>query len=299
MQNAVIIHIGYPKTATTWLQKEFFPNVTNWNYLPPGIFNEQIIKIDPFDPNLNFDEWKEKDRLIVSNENFIGLGRTNGFIKIGLANRLKSIFPDAKIVIFIRNQLDMIASSYNWNVKRMGCNLSPKKFLNFTDGRPNQISMYKLFHNNYYEIIKLYSELFGKENVYVFLFEDFQRNPEKFINNFCKTFDFQTSDKTLDFAPVNSKLRKGLFFIIRMLNLFTQPKILYRHHFISFPYFGRYLPGLAERLNKYKIFGTVPNTKEILGKDLTNKLSEYYKPFNKQLTLYLDKEKLREYGYPV
>lgn len=299
MKNEIIIHIGYPKTATTWLQKEFFPKVANWNYLSPGIFNEQIIKIDPFDPHLNFDAWEEKERLIVSNENFIGLGRINGFIKIGLANRLKSIFPNAKIVIFIRNQLDMIASSYNWNVKRMGCTLSIKKFLNYTDGRPNQTPKYNLYHNNYYDIIKLYSDLFGKENVYVFLFEEFRTNPESFIGSFCEIFDFKISEETLNFTPFNTKLRKGLFPIIRMLNFFTQPKILYRHHFISLPYFGKYLPGVAERLNKYKFFGTAPSTKEILGEEIVNKLIDYYKPFNNHLATYVDKEKLQKYGYPI
>ena len=29
-----IIHIGYPKTATSWLQREFFPKVNNISIIP-------------------------------------------------------------------------------------------------------------------------------------------------------------------------------------------------------------------------------------------------------------------------
>ena len=39
MEKKVLLHIGYPKTGTTWFQKRFYPNVENYKYYEREDFN--------------------------------------------------------------------------------------------------------------------------------------------------------------------------------------------------------------------------------------------------------------------
>ena len=295
----IIIHIGFPKTATTWLQKKFFPKVENYQYFMPWVSNVEIIGVDPMDPNYNMSKWKEKDNLIISNENFLGIGRTSGFIRVGLANRLKEIFPDAKIILFIRNQIDLIASEYSWYVKKAGCTLSPEKFIRYKDGHVHNIFTYKPHHLMFDKVIDLYTNLFGKNQVYVYLYEDLKSNPKTFLKQFSDQHNLKVNTNLVDFSPINTRLRKRLVPFIRAANLFTQPKILYRHHFISLPYLGNYVPRIAEWLNKYSIWGNIPESTQVLGPLLSDELRSYYKESNQRLIDHYGLTEIKNYNYPL
>lgn len=296
----IIIHIGFPKTATTWLQKNFFPKVQNYEYFLPRVSNVEIIGVDPMDPLYNPGKWKQKDNIIISNENFLGVGRISGFIRIGLANRLKEIFPEAHIVLFIRNQIDLIGSEYSWSIKNAGCTFSPEKFIRFKNPHwHNTFFAYKPHHLMFDRVINLYKELFGDDHVHVFLYEDLKENPKEFINRFSEKMGFKVNPGSIDFNPVNTKLRKGLLPIIRFINIFTKPKILYRHHFISLPYLGELIPKIAERLNSCSLFGKKLNSATILGSSLTNELSCFFKKSNQRLINEYGLSDIKKYNYPL
>lgn len=297
--NSIIIHIGFPKTATTWLQKKFYPNVENYEYYMPWVSNVEIIGVDPMDPTYNMRKWKEKNNIIISNENFLGIGRINGFIRIGLAHRLKEIFPDAHIVIFIRNQIDLIASEYSWYVKNSGCTYSPRQFIHKRIRNPYNTFSYKLFHLNYDVIIDLYKNLFGEQKVHIFLYEELKSKPEAFVEKFSKQLNLKVNLRSINFLPINTRMRIGLFPIIRLINLFTKPKILYRHHILSLPFLGYHIPRIAEMLNKYSIFGPKPNAKTLLGDDLIEELYSFFKESNKALINKHNLSNIRNYNYPL
>lgn len=295
----IIIHIGFPKTATTWLQKNFFPKIQNFEYFLPRVSNVEIIGVDPMDPLYNPSKWKEKDNIIISNENFLGIGRISGFIRLGLAYRLKEIFPEGQIIIFIRNQIDLIASEYSWSIKNAGCTLSPRKFIRYKDPLPNNIFTYKPHHLMFDQVIGLYKKLFGDDHVHVFLYEDLKENPKEFINNFSEELGFEINLEPVDFNPINTRLRKGLIPIIRFLNVFTQPKILYRHHLISFPYLGNLIPEMTRRLNNCSLFGEKQDSTTILGSALTDELSNFFKESNQKLIKDHGLSDIEKYNYPV
>src|SRR5690554_2825265 len=107
-----------PRTASTFLQREFFPHVSNFEFY--GVdrtqYSEVFQKILYQDDScFNADEVaaalkpiSNKDA-ILSNELFVGqslyLHSTN---RSRTARRLKQFFPDAEIVLMLRNQLSLL-----------------------------------------------------------------------------------------------------------------------------------------------------------------------------------------------
>ena len=116
--NSPLIHIGYPKSGTTWFQKNFYPNVKNAGYIPRNDVQDHIIRpyAIGFDTteSAQFFNQEQDNNLIICEELLLASVRSggfNGFVTKEIGHRLKSIFPNAIIVIFIRNQVDLIASA--------------------------------------------------------------------------------------------------------------------------------------------------------------------------------------------
>ncbi|AFZ45128.1 hypothetical protein PCC7418_3003 [Halothece sp. PCC 7418] len=139
-QYKIAIHVGYPKAASTTLQKHLFNKHSELRNL--GLYPTQNIGIDSQEIDysclylkdntlqnfyrnlLSLNEAKSREKYkivssfldseklnIFSHESFIGglLKMTDNKKK---ANLLKTNFPQAKIVIIIRNQFQLIESQY-------------------------------------------------------------------------------------------------------------------------------------------------------------------------------------------
>nr|MDA3788857.1 sulfotransferase domain-containing protein [Desulfobacula sp.] len=117
-------HVGYGKTATSWLQeiifskheeinylgkyKSEFPKwILEWSYLDDFMFEEKkgLIKNQLTSLLIN-----EKANLI-SSESFLRMGSM-----VNQAKRIKAIAPKSKIIIVLRNPIEIIKSFYKYNV---------------------------------------------------------------------------------------------------------------------------------------------------------------------------------------
>lgn len=302
-----IIHIGYPKTATTWFQRNFYPHVQNI-YLP----HHNLIKrniISPFDLNYsghnyldNFTNEAGSKRIIICEENLIGSlqnGGMQGYHTKETASRLKSLFPDAEIVIFIRNQIEMIASAYIQYVKGGG-NYSINKYLfdkqyDFSNSR----MLFSLDFFNYYQVIDFYKNLFGNENVHVFLFEKFAANNEEFIRFFSERFLLNVSVKSLDYTFQNIRLRKWLIPLARFTNSFSKRPVIYKYYLVHIPFWYLQNKRMILFLNKFRIFGKYPDAEHILGKKNFSFLKEHFKESNRLLIEKYQIKDLHRYNYPL
>lgn len=205
----VYIHIGMPRTATTFLQQEIFPHIPeiefyglNETYYSEA-FNQLQFADDTFyNPNKIIEikkKWKA-NKILLSNENFIGQSTHFNHINRSLiAKRLKSAFPDAKILLVLRNQMDLLASLYainlQWKETREIDNFIwepfQEKFQNV--GGPatsyfNTLEGYECLDGyNYLPLVELYKSLFNK--VEVLLFEDFINQPDFFSSQLAVFFD--------------------------------------------------------------------------------------------------------------
>jgi hypothetical protein len=211
----LVFHIGYPKTGTTTLQASFFPCHREIDYQGKLIPSHRYLDADLFEyisllqttPLL---EWSmlesirskieyivaesKKKLVLFSSENFLHPETSD----IGLvAERLISAFPQARIMITIREQADILYSFYR-NHGVFGQYLFTMKELEDPLYLPIPLDDWLRYqfltpHKNilgtlnYGAVINQYLELFGQRNVLVSVFEQLQNYPEKF---YCKICDF-------------------------------------------------------------------------------------------------------------
>jgi len=202
--NRTLLHIGMPRTASTFFQYEVFPNLEDFTNI--GV--DQTQYSEAFQRLLYQDESRYDEssvgeslkqetagNLIVSNELFVGqslyMVSTN---RTRNAQRLKRLFPKAEIILFLRNQADLLESLYSIGVYS-GHTAKPEEFIRF-DNEPSApanplfptFSAVEQTEQYFYSsLLQIYQEQF--EKVHVFLYEDFTSNPIDFIERFCKKLD--------------------------------------------------------------------------------------------------------------
>lgn len=214
----LIIHIGYPKTATTTMQLNLFGQlhkdrkIEYLNHLnidrdglgeiPVKHIISHILGID-FSDNLK----EELDRLleiknpisIISSESISHVCEESlkASIKVGALDNAKKInkilcpyFDKIEILMTVRNQKSIIPSYYAqeyFNI--IGDNIDFKDFgkwleINFGKNM-NEIKM--IF--NYNEMYKSYLQEFGKDNVHILVYEDLIHDNKFFYNELAKIFN--------------------------------------------------------------------------------------------------------------
>ena len=239
-----LIHIGYPKAASTWLQQVIFKDENSGFYAPWGLPSyetlDRFINISPFhfsaesvrqafQPKL--DEASKKNLIPVLSEEFLtGHQVSSKYWGKEVADRLYSVFPDGRILMFIREQKSIILSSYRQYVRRGG-SATLSRFLGTQKNRKPGIGpICRLDYFEYDRIIDYYQTLFGSENVLVIPFEQ------------LKISSRDVSQKILEFAgargnPDDRKVAKNvglkggtLAFRQKINNFCVPPENMYSTH---------------------------------------------------------------------
>lgn len=302
----IYVHIGYPKTATSWLQRRFFPFVENFTFVNRRDIIEKIIK--PFSLSFNPKETRDfflnkyGENLILSLEGFLGNVHNfglNGYLTKEHAERIHLIFPEAGVIFFIRRQPDIIASFYYQYIAGGG-NYSLNSFLNHKSHQElNGISLFTYEFFEYHLTLELYHRVFSSDQVYLYLFEEFQENTEEFINQFCINHTFQINKAKIDYRPELEKFRIGIKYLFSIANLFTHRRMLNKYYLFNVPYWFFIYKRVLNRIKKFKIFGPRLSTFKILKKKNYNYISTYYKESNRKLIEKYGIEKISKYNYPL
>ena len=125
----IILHVGYAKTATTFLQRKIFRKLDNYlslEHIPAKDFYEPIIysdssiyskddvlkQLDIYLKSQKYRNLNNLDGLILSNERFQLMANDVGLV----AMRLKDLFSNAKVIISLREQFDLLFSYYLFKV---------------------------------------------------------------------------------------------------------------------------------------------------------------------------------------
>lgn len=196
MEKQVFVHIGYPKTASTWLQRLVFPKIKGLSYLDQftdNIVGETTQNRKEIIASVLNDQSLE-DTLLISSENISMPSVWNDDLDISLvkARNIHALLPDAKIIVLLRSQEDFILSLYTHLVKRGGVWRSKDSFL-------KKHEAYILKHFCFHELIGEYQKLFGKDNVQILLYEEFRQDPMSVYN------------KMIEFMGLTSDLDSALF----------------------------------------------------------------------------------------
>lgn len=112
------------------------------------------------------------------------------------AQQIKKHFPDIKIVVCLRNPIDRAFSNY---LSIASFEAKNKSFENWLLEHPEMIDRGKYFTH-----LKIYFDLFPKENILVVIYEDINKNPLKFIQRIYKFLKVDES-----FIPKTVQNRKN------------------------------------------------------------------------------------------
>lgn len=224
-----LIHIGYHKTGSSWLQKHLFDNL-DVGFVSP--FSRPDMKALLVNPNaLDFQREKARALLlppilgvskrsmtpVLSEERFSGNPHSGGYDSKEIANRLRSVIPEARVLIVIREQKGMILSTYRQYVLIGGpCSLNAYLHPPST----KRIPLFDFEHFKYHRLIALYQELFDRSNVLVLPYEMFQQQPDLFVSRITQFADARTPRDLSYSSGVNVSLSGLSIALKRHLNRF-------------------------------------------------------------------------------
>lgn len=259
MNTNPLIHIGYPKTGTTWFQKNLYPNAANCYFMSRSDLIKYIISptVFDFDPCLARNQISSiigSKRLVICDELILGgldIGFGIGEFIYIIANRLRLLFPSAQIIIFIRNQIDILESAYSQYIKAGGT-YNVDKYLRFSKIQFQPYVEHQRFNPvlfDYAKVINFYTALFSKENIRVYLFEKFEENPTSFIDMFCQKTDIKIVNE-IDFTRKNVRLSFVSTKIVRLLNHFHAGHIYYKNYWFHIKGMWRVILILCKLTNK-------------------------------------------------
>lgn len=188
-----IVHVGYHKTGTSWLQKHLFRTEDRgFARLLLSSRHSDFIWVDEFD----FDPARYRAEFgpaiaqaraagrvpIVSSERLSGNPHSGGYDSRRLADRLHAVFPDARILIAIREQRGVILSTYGQYVRAGGvCSL--RDYLRGPGD--SRLPWFRLSYFRYDRLVRYYQSLFGREQVLVEAYEHFREDPEAYVRRVC------------------------------------------------------------------------------------------------------------------
>jgi len=310
MLNNLLIHVGYHKTASSYLQHVVFPQ------LPVNLFNldEQHLKLigtDNESDSMLFRDWIEsevskarsgnnKDITIISHEALSG--HPHGYKKISpflIADNLASTFPGSKILIIIRNQFDYITSLYAFRVATKG-----EEYKNLDNFVKFAGSKGLFEHLEYHLLIEKYQALFGEKNVLVLPMEILIKSPNEYIERIISFIGISELKPHIG-KPVNVSTKVSLILNFwRPINFLVY--YLIRLIMLVFGKTKKDVRGLTYRFHRLKHKATVVlirlfrKNKKIDIKECSqySMLFERFSIANARLQKCVDYD-LRELGYPI
>ena len=303
----IYLHIGYPKTGTTLLQKKIYPKIEKIEYIGKEYSNKNIldrykesfridINIINFLRKIKFNNsipkivLKKETSYLLSEESIIfeTLRPHNGnecYLKEHylIIEAIEKIFPkkeyDVHLIFTIRNQVELIQSiypeSYYHHYRKCKKLNTFKKFYEFICNKET-----KLHHSmDFYETILEYEKNFTTEKIHILLYEDLKKNPKEFILKLSNILKNNIIYNNKDFISKMHSRKTDKPFVrssnyITLFDLLSKVKL----HKI-FMIFG---DDFIDTLKKIKIKGAVSINVEISEAE-KNKIKNAFSKNNKKL----------------
>ena len=242
----ITLHVSLPKTASTFLQHECFPLL---NGIHTASLNEESDReLSVFFQSLayanpSFYSVDEKrlelasilgriptERILISCEELFGWFHLNFANNLFIAETLKRLIPDAKLIIAIRTQADWLESAYK-QILRQYSSETRNRFLRYrrgefqtgrlVSGRP-QFNVEEL---NYHTYINHYAQLFGASNILVLPTELLSKNRTEFFRRIAWFMETEFSG-----APSDHLVNRGYSVISSYIALLLNRFIINEHH---------------------------------------------------------------------
>lgn len=186
----MLIHVGYPKTGSTWLQEDLFANASSGFWSPWTLdVKEQYLLANPY--RFSAERVRQVFRTgcdhaaarglvpVITDEWLIGNQVSGDYRGKQIAEQLHATFPTAVVLIVIREQQSMLLSSYREYVQAGGGE-TLEEFIGAESALPGFVPQCRLDHLEYDLSIAHYHALFGAAHVLVEPFERMVADPIAF-----------------------------------------------------------------------------------------------------------------------
>ena len=325
----IYFHIGYPKAASTFLQKNIFKNQKKINFINDN-FNDEFIEFTKFlfwsddeEFNLKIKSYVKflnninDDKInVISHEGYTNFS-SNPQFKIQLIfKRLKKISEICKIkykfIFVIRKQTEYIKSRYAQGHGLTGFYSVNKKYLKFnelkkyfykSDRSNNELEAFETF--NYYKTYIDLKKIFN-DDPKILVFEDLKSSPQKFVDELLGFMNLRDSFSlnNLDFSIKNPgrKTTTGEYF--RKRNIYHKPYLGVLNVIAKYIPLKKYIFKLFSRNLKEKIkilsykFDRIikGHDRIVFNKNDEIEIKKYYSEGNQNLSKILKKD-LEKLGY--
>lgn len=301
----VICLMGYHKTGTSWFQYELFNKNDCFHMLSRKLVRDTLVapsslEFDSSEARETFEREFQKageDQIMVLAEEELSgnphNGGKGGYAEKELAERLQRTFADDELHVnlVLRNQLDMIRSTYRQYVK-MGGRLSLKRYLHPKAGDRRDYFSYRYFR--YSPMISYCYNLFG-EGLHVFLYERFADEPEDFLKRFLNENGLGGLKIQVDTnRRINASINSSAASLQRLVNHISVVSDLNSENLINLPALGKVTRKLLVRWKAGK------RRSGELGLGLMKEIEEEYRSDNRKLAELLgSKYSLETWGYPL
>ncbi|SFE11214.1 hypothetical protein SAMN05216238_108138 [Lentibacillus persicus] len=188
MKKTIYLHIGYHKTATTFLQWSIFPKLKKVKLIrkthAKDLLNEvRLRKLDEDDVlrirNAFDKKGSDKKPTLISYEGWSGspFSQKKSKSAYSILQDLRRIFPeehyDVHLIIGIRKQVDLMTSLYI-EFLHQGGNKTEADYIDELE-RNNKFTNY--LYNDYLDAVE---KLFGK-NYFIFIYENFKKGKDNYL----------------------------------------------------------------------------------------------------------------------
>jgi hypothetical protein len=189
------IHIGYSKSASTWLQKllakedGLFFKYKSYFFYPyqspvydKGVEHYQSLFEDAPDDKIIVESQEHIILPFIHPDPEVKIASTNLEMIRKMAERMKSVIPNVKIILIIRNQEKMVRSRYIQYLVQGGT-LDAQTFLDrtFLNGMYEEFLDYR-----YDKVLDVLHDVLSDENVLTLCQEGIARKPEEFVGKLSK-----------------------------------------------------------------------------------------------------------------
>jgi len=309
MTQAPVVHIGHYKTATTWFQRVFYPEVAGGAFAGRRATREAFLSPTAF----KFDPEAARRALalppdrrpLVCDEALCGHYESSGLLEAlskDVAYRLRAVFPDAHIVVLLREQLDMLTATYLQYLRRGGT-ATPDAFIRpyAQSGRDPtkafKAPLFSLDHFEYHHLLRHYRQVFGAGRVHVHLYEDFKADPLAFLRRLAGDLGLRVPLDRLDLRPANVSYRARVYPLARLMNHVTQGDAVNRRCLA--PLLPRkWCASLMARLNRTALAGPRVTPERLFGPETVEELRRRFAESNRVLRDEWGLD-VAAHGYPV
>ncbi|GAB2516293.1 hypothetical protein [Microbulbifer agarilyticus] len=218
MHDSVLVHVGYIKTATTFLQNQVFSGEAGGLALAAGPHTRaQLVQNILLADDFSFDPEETREQLeqfaaplraqgkypVWSEEMLLGNPPSPRYDGMQNARKLQQVYPQAKILITIRRQQSIVLSMYREYV--LGGGTAPlRSFIGEVNSKSSFSAILREEFLYYDRAIIHYQKMFGEDNVLVLPLEWIKKDPQTY---FKALSDFTGVD--LDFKNADSEDHVG------------------------------------------------------------------------------------------